>query len=163
MTAALIKLYKEDPRPQDPMDFLIYQMFPFLPKLEVVVEMKNKIKTLKREIENFEQEKKLRLEQEQMMKTDSEIESLLKKLFTTFDADETGNSLLKKHLNLEMFEDNFYLKTDYEGGLLDNINSGLTHYDSDVGIFASDQDAYETFEELFEPVLQDLQDRKSVV
>jgi protein-arginine kinase len=131
-------------------------MFQNLPSSEEVVAMQNQVKKLKKEIKKFEDSKKLK--EESVEKSDSEIESLTEKLFLAFDADETGKSLLKKHLDENLFDYLKSLKTDHKGSLLDNIISGLKHFDSEIGIFASDESAYETFADLFNPVLEDLFD-----
>jgi arginine kinase len=131
-------------------------MFQNLPSPGEVATMQNQIKKLKKEMKNFEESKKLK--EVSVEKSDSEIESLTEKLFLAFDADETGKSMLKKHLDEDLFEDLKSLKTDHKGSLLDNIISGLKHFDSEVGIFASDESAYETFADLFNPVLEELFD-----
>lgn len=152
-----MKLYQEEEKPVDAIAFIRKQLCGDLPDQEEIAAMREEITKLKMEKEKMEQEKLISLPEVQ--KTDSEIENVLTKKFKGFTSDNTGSSLLKDYLNEDVFESLMESKTDpFEGSLLDNIQSGLTHFDSEIGIFASDQNAYETFEELFKPVLEDLHD-----
>lgn len=161
LTTALMKLYQEDERPQDAVAFIRKQLCGDLPDQEEIDAMREEIKTLKKEKEKIEEEQII--SQVEVKKTDSEVENLLTKKFKAFEADESGNSLLKDHLNEEIFESLMESKTEiFEGSLLDNIQCGFTHFDSEVGIFASDQNAYETFAELFKPVLEELHETEVV-
>lgn len=96
-------------------------------------------------------------------KTTGETDAALVTQFAAFDADETGNSMLKEYLTEKLFEQLKDLRTEHGGSLLDNIQSGLAHFDSEIGIFASDQNAFETFAKLFAPVLEDVHDADAEV
>ncbi|EDW17346.2 arginine kinase [Drosophila mojavensis] len=71
-------------------------------------------------------------------------------------ADSDSKSLLKKHLTKPIFDK---LKTkvtpSYCSTLLDCIQSGLCNLDSNVGIYAPDPEAYQTFAEIFDPIIND--------
>jgi arginine kinase len=162
LTMALMKLYQEEERPTDAMAFIRKQLCgDDLPDPEEINAMRDEIKLLKMQKEKIEQEKVV--SEEEVKKTDSEVENALTKKFKAFEADDTGNSLLKEHLTEEIFESLMEEKTEeFEGSLLDNIQCGFTHYDAEVGIFASDQNAYETFADLFKPVLEELHETEVV-
>ncbi|KAL7296333.1 hypothetical protein TKK_0010347 [Trichogramma kaykai] len=66
-----------------------------------------------------------------------------------------SKSLLKKYLTRDVYErikENF---TRLNGTLLDCAQSGLTHPESNVGLYACDQHAYKVFAELFDAVISD--------
>ncbi|XP_017840490.1 arginine kinase [Drosophila busckii] len=67
-----------------------------------------------------------------------------------------SKSLLKKHLTKERF-DKLKDKTTptYNSTLLDCIRSGLKNPDSGVGIYAPDPEAYSTFSDIFDPIIED--------
>ncbi|KAG5679394.1 hypothetical protein PVAND_008962 [Polypedilum vanderplanki] len=67
-----------------------------------------------------------------------------------------SKSLLKKYLTKEVFDNLKNKKTPTFGStLLDVIQSGLENHDSGVGIYAPDAEAYTTFAELFDPIIED--------
>ncbi|XP_067008824.1 arginine kinase isoform X1 [Anabrus simplex] len=67
-----------------------------------------------------------------------------------------SKSLLKKYLTREVFDKLKTLKTPTFGStLLDVIQSGLENHDSGVGIYAPDAEAYTTFADLFDPIIED--------
>ncbi|XP_033243525.1 arginine kinase [Drosophila miranda] len=67
-----------------------------------------------------------------------------------------SKSLLKKHLKKDIF-DNLKKKTtpSFNSSLLDCIQSGLCNHDSGVGIYAPDAEAYKTFADIFDPIIED--------
>jgi len=65
------------------------------------------------------------------------------------------HSLLKKHLTKEVFDKTKDLKTSFGSTLLDVIQSGVANLDSHVGIYAPDAEAYTTFKDLFDPVIEE--------
>lgn len=66
-----------------------------------------------------------------------------------------SKSLLKKYLTKEVFDNLKNKKTPSFGStLLDVIQSGLENHDSGVGIYAPDAEAYTTFAELFDPIIE---------
>lgn len=66
-----------------------------------------------------------------------------------------SKSLLKKYLTKEVFDNLKNKKTPTFGStLLDVIQSGLENHDSGVGIYAPDAEAYTTFAELFDPIIE---------
>lgn len=75
--------------------------------------------------------------------------------FTKLQASDS-KSLLKKFLTKEVFDALKNKKTPSFGStLLDVIQSGLENHDSGVGIYAPDAEAYSTFSELFDPIIED--------
>lgn len=178
-----MKLYQEEERPQDAIGYIRQQLGgefseseelkllkAQIAKLEADKESTIVVETIENiptktdeietplEIETVESEEKPSEEKPSEEPTESVVESLLDQKFKALGADDTGSSLLKEYLTEEIFENLKELKTDLNGSLSDNIQSGLTHFDSEVGVFASDQHAYETFKTLFDPVLEDLHD-----
>jgi len=84
-------------------------------------------------------------------------ETLAQKLETAFAKLEGATdckSLLKKHLTKEVFEKLKDKRTpSFGSSLLDVIQSGVANLDSGVGIYAPDGEAYTTFADLFDPVI----------
>lgn len=75
--------------------------------------------------------------------------------FTKLQASDS-KSLLKKYLTKEVFDNLKNKKTPSFGStLLDVIQSGYENHDSGVGIYAPDAEAYTTFAELFDPIIED--------
>ncbi|XP_044731483.1 arginine kinase-like [Chrysoperla carnea] len=74
-----------------------------------------------------------------------------------FEKLQTSNSksLLKKYLTPEIFHKLKDQKTQMGSTLMDCIQSGLVNHDSGVGIYAADADAYTTFADLFDPIIDD--------
>ncbi|SPP85367.1 arginine kinase-like [Drosophila guanche] len=67
-----------------------------------------------------------------------------------------SKSLLKKHLKKDLFE-KLKKKTtaSFNSSLLDCIQTGLSNHDSAVGIVAPEPEAYKTFAEIFDPIIED--------
>jgi creatine kinase len=66
-----------------------------------------------------------------------------------------SKSLLKKYLTKEVFDALKNKKTPTFGStLLDVIQSGYENHDSGVGIYAPDAEAYTTFADLFDPIIE---------
>jgi len=67
-----------------------------------------------------------------------------------------SKSLLHKYLTKDVFD---YLREeitdDYKTNLHDVIQSGLSHPDSNLGLYAPDPDSYQVFKKLFYPVIRD--------
>lgn len=154
LTTALMKLYQEEERPEDAIGFIRSQLGKDVADPKEVAALKAEIAKLLAEKEKTAME--LNIAESLVKKTPSETEAALTLKFTALDADESGNSLLKEYLTEQLFERLKELRTEHRGTLLDNIQSGLAHFDSEIGIFASDQDAYKVFGKLFGPVLEDL-------
>lgn len=74
--------------------------------------------------------------------------------FTKLAASDS-KSLLKKYLTRELFDQLKTKKTSFGSTLLDVIQSGLENHDSGVGIYAPDAEAYTTFADLFDPIIDD--------
>lgn len=84
--------------------------------------------------------------------------AVLEKLEAGFTKLQASNSksLLKKYLTKEVFDALKNKKTPTFGStLLDVIQSGLENHDSGVGIYAPDAEAYTTFADLFDPIIED--------
>ncbi|MFT7003939.1 MAG: protein-arginine kinase [Sulfurimonas sp.] len=64
-------------------------------------------------------------------------------------------SQLSKHLSREVFQELKDKKTS-NGFTLDNlINSGVVNIDSDIGVYAGDEESYSLFAPLFDPIIQE--------
>ena len=68
---------------------------------------------------------------------------------------EKNKSLLKKHLNREIFNHLKTKKTQSGFTLFHAIQSGIVNQDSSVGIYAGSAEAYKTFAEIFNPIISD--------
>ncbi|EDW80113.1 uncharacterized protein Dwil_GK24279 [Drosophila willistoni] len=67
-----------------------------------------------------------------------------------------SKSLLKKHLSKDIFNRLKKSSTpSFHSTLLDCIRSGLCNHDSGVGIYAPDAEAYKTFADIFDPIIED--------
>ncbi|XP_043277717.1 arginine kinase-like [Venturia canescens] len=64
-------------------------------------------------------------------------------------------SMLKKYLTRDVFDTLKNRFTSYGSGLRDVIQSGLANPDSGIGVYAPDPESYETFRELFDPIIHD--------
>ncbi|XP_045196942.1 arginine kinase-like isoform X1 [Mercenaria mercenaria] len=64
-------------------------------------------------------------------------------------------SLLKKHLTQPVYNKYKDVVTDYGGTLRDCIASGCMHLKSHCGIYASDPEAYDTFSDVFYPIIRE--------
>lgn len=157
MTKTLMKLYQEEDRPAESLLYIVKHLSEGLPDSEEVIELKAEVKKLTQEKDKIQLELDI-LKTPTVEKTTSEINVELETKFKALEADETGGSLIKEYLTEEVFKKLVDLKTELNGTLLDNIQCGLTHFDAEVGVFASDQFAYETFGLLFDPVLEDIHD-----
>ncbi|XP_026474404.1 arginine kinase-like [Ctenocephalides felis] len=80
----------------------------------------------------------------------SELETQYKKLMAS-----DSKSLLKKHLTQEIFDNLKTKKTTFGSTLFDCIKSGLENYDSGIGIYAADAEAYSVFADLFDPIIEE--------
>ncbi|KAM8710844.1 hypothetical protein ACLKA7_017470 [Drosophila subpalustris] len=67
-----------------------------------------------------------------------------------------SKSLLKKHLTRDIF-DKLKEKTTptYNSTLMDCIRSGVYNFNSHVGIYAPDPEAYATFADIFDPIIEE--------
>uniref|UniRef100_A0A0K0E6X3 arginine kinase n=1 Tax=Strongyloides stercoralis TaxID=6248 RepID=A0A0K0E6X3_STRER len=83
--------------------------------------------------------------------TVKKIEEAYKKL----QESEKCNSLLKKHLTKDVLNKLKYRKTKLGASLYDVIRSGVFNLDAGVGIYAPDVESYETFKDLFDPVIEE--------
>ncbi len=64
-------------------------------------------------------------------------------------------SLMSKHLTKDVFEKLKSKKTKNSFTLALAINSGLKNPDSGIGVYAGDKESYETFKELFDPIIEE--------
>lgn len=63
-------------------------------------------------------------------------------------------SLLKKYLTEDLFDKLKDKKTARGCTLWDQISSGVIHLDSANGVYASDEEAYTLFAELYDPIIE---------
>lgn len=75
------------------------------------------------------------------------------KSFTVFPDD--CKSLLSKYLTKEIYDKLKIKKTSNDFTLDMAISSGINNLDSGIGIYAGDKESYSTFNELFDPIIQD--------
>jgi hypothetical protein len=66
-----------------------------------------------------------------------------------------GNSLLKKHLTEEVYNEYKDVKTASGTTLYDIVRSCLKHPTSKIGMYAGDAESYQVFEKLFVPTIED--------
>ncbi len=64
-------------------------------------------------------------------------------------------SLLCKYLTPQIFEELKDKKTDFNYTLKKAINSGVENTDSGIGVYAGDEESYELFSKLFDPIIED--------
>jgi len=75
-------------------------------------------------------------------------------LWESLNGSDSG-SLLKKHLTPSVYTRLKSRVTSYGGTLADCVRSGCIHLKSHCGIYASDPDAYDTFADVFYPVIKE--------
>ena len=68
---------------------------------------------------------------------------------------KTCTSLLSKFLTKEVFDALDAKKTANGFTLQQAINSGVVNLDSGIGVYAGDEESYETFAPLFDPIIQE--------
>ncbi len=73
--------------------------------------------------------------------------------YPTFPANT--NSMLSKHLSLDIFEALKDKTTDNGFTLQQAINSGLKNSDSEIGVYAGDAQSYEIFSPLFDKIIEE--------
>lgn len=153
LSKALIKLYEQSDKPEDAVKFLRDKMCEECPTDEQFEDLKSKydaamerIKKLQREVNSLKGNLK---------KTSSETELALTSGYEQLKSDDAHNSLLKKHLTQELFDELKQLKTTFKSTLLDCINSGLENHDSHIGIYAPDAEAYTVFAKIFDPIIEE--------
>lgn len=153
LTRALVKLYEQKNKPNDAVKFLRKEMCLTCHDEEQyellqadLIEANKRICQLEREIARLRGEVK---------RSPSEIVLVLTKGFEELIATE-GESILKKVLKKDIVEKANKLKTEFKGTLLDCIQSGLENFDSPVGAFACDAEAYKMFENVFNPIIEEL-------
>lgn len=150
-----MKIYDMSEKPENALKFICRELCDEnYPSDEEIESLKFQLKELLSEKEKRKISEKIEFGEDE--KSDEEIQKILNEKFIKFQLDENGKSLLKKHLSEEIFNNLCQLKTSCDGTLLDNIQSGLTIFDQEIGVFASDENSYETFAELFDPILNDL-------
>ena len=159
LTSAMIKLYQETERPEDAITYITKLLCESCPDTDATKELKEEIKELKLAKERVEID--LNAARCEVRKTPSETDTVLTTLFKALDDDEKATSLLKEYLTVDIFGKLKSLRTDLRGSLLDNIQCGLTHFDAEIGVYASDQYAYNTFALLFKPILEDIHETEA--
>lgn len=79
----------------------------------------------------------------------------IKKAINSLFADTQCNSLLKKYMNIELYDKLENVKTSFGSSLVDCISSGLEIHESIIGVYAADGESYEKFGDLFNPLIRD--------
>ena len=70
--------------------------------------------------------------------------------------DETSNSLLKRHLSRDIWSNMKKKSTSRGGNIQMCVKSGVQMPQTDIGVMATDEEAYKTFSDLFGPICKDL-------
>lgn len=153
LTKALIRLYETQERPDCAIRYVREQMCETCPTEAQYETLQVKYEQTLETVRRLDRE--LATVQGNLKRTPSDIELLLDEGMNDLEADADCKSLLKKHLTRELFVQLKGLKTSMGSTLLDCIQSGLTHHSSGVGIYAADTDAYTTFADLFDPVIEE--------
>lgn len=154
LTRALVKLYEQKNKPLDAVKFIRKEMCLTCHDEEQyellsadLDEANKRICQLERELARFKGE---------IRRSPSEIELALTSGFEELSEKAGGDSVLKKVLKKEFIEKAKKLKTEMKGTLLDCIQSGLQIFNSPIGAFACDPEAYTMFENLFNPLIEQL-------
>ena len=71
----------------------------------------------------------------------------------------TCNSLLKKHLSRDLWAQLKKKNTPKGGNIQMVVQSGVNRLQTDIGVMATDEEAYKTFSDLFQPIVKDLHPR----
>lgn len=90
-----------------------------------------------------------------MSKTHVDYKNTVKKAIDSLLADKKSNSLLKKYLTADIYDKLRNVKTSFGSSLIDCISSGLEIHESMIGVYAADSEAYDTFCDLFDPLIRD--------
>lgn len=80
---------------------------------------------------------------------------MLEEAWNQMQDNEEGKSLLKKYLTHEILQELKGVMTKNDVNLYDCTQSGLTHFDSSVGIYAADYESYDDYRSLFDPIIKD--------
>ena len=78
--------------------------------------------------------------------------------FETAD-DISCESLLKKHLSRDLWAQLKKKNTPKGGNIQMVVQSGVQRPETKIGVMATDEDAYKTFSDLFQPIVKDLHPR----
>lgn len=151
-----MKLIEEEERPKDPIAFIRRKFCEVdeLPPIEEIWSLQKKLADLR--VETAKTKLKLNAAKSIKKLSDEEAEELLRSQYEKMDDDENAKSLLKDILDGETFEALKDRKTQLGGSLWDNIRCGLTEYEHEIGVFASDQYAFDTFDQLFVPIFEEI-------
>lgn len=153
LTASLVKLYQEPDRPTDAIAYIRKQLCDGdYPDLEEIKAMRAEIASVLAEKQKEEVELIVTLTNLPDEQPGGAGDMTMK--FEELIANPEANSLLKKFLKQGTFENLKALSTEMSGTLMDNIQCGLKELEHGIGVFASDQKAYSTFETLFTPILE---------
>lgn len=156
LTSSLMKLYQEQDRPADAISYIRKQLCDGeYPDLEEIKAMRTEIANLTAEKEKVDVDLAVALTNT-ADETPSANDGELTLKFEAFSENANAKSLLKEYLTKEAFGNLKALTTEMGGSLMDNIQCGLTEPEHAIGVFASDEGAYKTFEALFAPILEDL-------
>ncbi|WP_321492523.1 phosphagen kinase [uncultured Desulfobacter sp.] len=67
----------------------------------------------------------------------------------------TSQSKIKQHLTLELYKDLKEVRTPWGYSLDQAIRSGIENPDSSIGIYAGDMESYDSFSQIFLPIIED--------
>lgn len=155
LTKALIRLYELEQKPVCAVSYVRQQMCENCPTEEMYDSLRfNYEESME---ENVRKTKELTLMRDNLKRTPSDVDICLETGRLDLEQDENCTSLLKKHLTRDIFAALRTNRTKATGAfLLDCIQSGLSHHDAPIGLYAADAESYAVFADLFDPIIADL-------
>lgn len=170
---ALVKLYetKNKKRPENAIAFLQRSMDETFPTLEEFHKLLKEVDMSRQRLADFDKKQAARNSDEdetdpnQAETPESDDTDEKKEAYQTAIIEAMGllethknddcESLLICHLTIDLFEELKDKRTSSGKTLLDCIYSGLKHPNSRVGIYAADAKAYDTFPDIFDPIIKE--------
>lgn len=155
LTDALVRLLELDERPQNTVGFIRRNL-----GAPNEVELENgKMAVKLHEVLQYLEKLNERLmngECEEISLTDNEKGRKTLHCVKLMNEDVGSQSLLKKHLSKDVLGELIDLKTSsFQSCLYDCIRSGLLNRFTELAVFASDAECYDTFHSLFHPIICD--------
>lgn len=155
LTDALVKILELDERPQDTVGFIRRHLGE-----PNEVELENGKMTIKLQevLQHLEKlnDRLMNGECEEVNLTDNEKRQKTLHCVKLMDEDVGSQSLLKKYLTMDVLAELIDLKTSsFQSCLYDCIRSGLLNRFTELAVFASDAECYDTFHSLFHRIICD--------
>lgn len=96
-----------------------------------------------------------------MKSNPADYSTAIKKAIESLKQNQKCQSLLQKHISIELYSKLENVTTTYGSSLGDCISSGLEIVESTVGVYAADEDAYDKFAEFFNLIIKDYHEFES--